>query len=549
MNKRKLSKNRLKLISYGVLAGVLLLMVAIPSIPLKAIEAVIVFFVVVLIQSWYDKKYQLKLLSIDYKNQQTLLKDIFVHSPDLIFSKDSDFEYTACNFAFMEIMGKTYQDEIIGKTDFDLLSCEVANAIRQHDEEVSNNKKTARYTQVIVDKTGKERVYEVIKTPIKNQGILGISRDITDMLELQVAIVEKQSELSAILNNMPYIAYMKDTNGKFIVGNAKLGEHMGVVEGFVGKYPHDFFIGSHADEIVQEDKTVVSEKKALVLEKQIDTIHGKKWFNIHKAPILDKENNVTGIAVIAKDIDAEKNLNNQKETFIATLTHDLKTPTTAQIRALNLVLDGHFGQLNSEQHEILEQTLNSCKYMFNMISTILSTYKIGSTKINAETYNLHELTMECCSEIDYLAKERGHTIIINAEMGNKNVFTDKLEIKRVIINLLSNAIAYAIPNSVVEINIQEQQEDVLFEIKNISHFIPKEELEGLFDKYVSHATKFKQIGTGLGLYLSKQIIENHGGAMNASSSETSGNTFGFVIPRIYKNKAELKAVELATSSK
>lgn len=534
----KLSKKRiLKFIFYTLLALALVCGVLTPSVSIKLIEAFIIFGIVAVSFSWYEKKYQLRLLSRDYKNQQKLLSNIFQYSPDLIYCKDKNFKYTATNKDFVAMQGGKPLEEIIGRTDFDLFPSDTANEVRIHDEKVLTTKQVAKYIQKMTLPSGEEKFYEVVKTPMEKDGevsgVLGISRDITDMHNLQERIFEKQSQLSAILDNMPYVAYLKDTKGKFLRGNNKLQELLGLEEGYVGKYPHELFLQEHVLDIIEEDKIVVEQNKTIVVERQINTVKGKIWFDIHKAPICNSQGEVIGVIVVAKNIEAEKNIEAQKETFIATLTHDLKTPTTAQIRALNLLLEGCFGKINSDQREILEQTLNSCKYMFNMISTILSTYKIdsGLIKMNFETYSLKELTQECCDELFHLCKEKGHTIIFSSTLVKEEVFADKLEIKRVLINLLSNAISYAIPNSIIEVSLKEIENNVIFEVQNTSAFIPPHRMEMLFDKYA--ASKFRQVGTGLGLYLSKQIITEHHGEMIAKSDELKGNTFGFSIPRVY----------------
>jgi len=225
----------------------------------------------------------------------------------------------------------------------------------------------------------------------------------------------------------------------------------------------------------------------------------------------------------------KKEIEDKKETFVATLTHDLKTPTLAQIKALELLYEGTFGELKKDQTEIIKQISNSCKYMLNMVSTLLSTYRYdeGIKNINCEEFDLIHLVNECKNELSCLAREK-EQIILMKNNGNSIIYADKLEIKRVIINLISNAISHSFEKTEIEIYIQNEDKKVVFLVNSFGNTISHEKLEKLFDKYVSTSKKNGQ--SGLGLYLTKQIVNIHNGEIIAQSDELNGNTFGFEIP-------------------
>ena len=110
-------------------------------------------------------------------------------------------------------------------------------------------------------------------------------------------------------------------------------------------------------------------------------------------------------AEIAEENDTKKK---QRETFVASLSHDLKNPTVAQIRALELILKGKFGQVTPEQREIMEMVLDSCKYMNAMLCSVLTTYRTekGTINLNSEEVSIADLAIECTDEMVYLAKEQ-----------------------------------------------------------------------------------------------------------------------------------------------
>ena len=238
------------------------------------------------------------------------------------------------------------------------------------------------------------------------------------------------------------------------------------------------------------------------------------------------------------DLGSFDKLAEQKENFIATLSHDLKTPALSQIKSIQLLLEEHLGALNTEQKNLLNATLNSCKYMKEMILTILATYKFksGTVILNHQDFNVLNLVKECKDEIISLAKEKGLTIKITSESDNNNICADRIQIKRVILNLLSNAISYAYKNSEIKINIINDRGYFRFYIENAGSYIEDEILKQLFKRYSSFALKYKKASVGLGLYLSRKIIEAHLGAIKAESFIENKNIFSFYIPSNVKEE-------------
>jgi len=271
--------------------------------------------------------------------------------------------------------------------------------------------------------------------------------------------------------------------------------------------------------------------------------------NVTSFPILD-DGTFCGLISIIKDItqeeaikedfvnkhfeyiNAERNLQKQRETFVASLGHDLKNPTIAQIRGIELLLKGGFGDVNAEQRELLEMVLDSCKYMNGMLATLLSTYRNsdGIINLNFSDFSFYDLVHECVSEMLYVAKEKGVNIIINDKFANNFIQADRVQLKRVIMNLISNGIKYAYKNSVLKLKIIANSKKVKFEFENNSPFIPEEKQKQLFAQYVSYADTHKEIGIGLGLFASRKIIESHGGQIYVESFKDERNIFGFTIP-------------------
>ena len=229
---------------------------------------------------------------------------------------------------------------------------------------------------------------------------------------------------------------------------------------------------------------------------------------------------------------AEQNdtLEKQRETFVASLSHDLKNPTVAQIRALELILKGKFGQVTPEQREIMEMVLDSCKYMNAMLCSVLTTYRTekGTINLNSEEVSIADLAIECTDEMVYLAKDKGIEIIAENRAEKENVWGDRVQLKRVIMNLLSNSIKYAYPNTKLYIYVYNEENYTCFRFENKSPYLSPERQKKIFARYISFSQN--HCGIGLGLYASKKIVEAHNGIMFVQSYQDEHSIFGFKIP-------------------
>lgn len=223
--------------------------------------------------------------------------------------------------------------------------------------------------------------------------------------------------------------------------------------------------------------------------------------------------------------------------LVAQITHDLKSPTTAQINALHLLLSENFGELTLKQKELLEMSELSCQYMKDLISIIIDTYKSdnGELQIEPETIKISELLDSVIKETKLLLTGNEQKLEIKNKTSIDNFVADKLQIKRVIMNFLSNAILYGEKNSIIEIQLLSDNKDLTINIINKSKYIIEENLNNIFDKYIAlQASKHNKTSTGLGLYLSKKIIEAHNGKIYAKALQDKKYLFGFTIP--IKNK-------------
>ena len=235
--------------------------------------------------------------------------------------------------------------------------------------------------------------------------------------------------------------------------------------------------------------------------------------------------------LLITDITNERQLESLKEDFIATLTHDLKVPIVAESNILNFFLQGKFGEINDKQKFALEGMKKSNRELVDLVQIILETYKIKETgiKLSKENIMLDEFIGSIILETQPIAAQSG--IKINyTSTANLKIFADKLQISRVIKNLISNAIIHSNSSKTIDIKTGEIPGFITISVIDYGQGIAKEEIPLIFNKYYSSTKKFRKIGTGLGLYLSQEIINSHNGEINVSSVENKRTEFCIKIP-------------------
>lgn len=235
---------------------------------------------------------------------------------------------------------------------------------------------------------------------------------------------------------------------------------------------------------------------------------------------------------ILKNEEDKINQDKEKENFVATLTHDLKSPINAEICALNYLLDKVSDNSIENYNELLTDVLSSAKYMKLITDKILSHYKQknNSLILNKEDISFSTVIVSTIEELKYLSNEKNLKITFENNLKDDIVSIDVIEIKRVLNNLLSNAIEYSRKNGVINIILNKENNNYICIIKDYGIGIEINDTERVFEDYVSFSKKQKKIGFGLGLNICKKIVNAHGGAISITSKQDEGTTVKFSIP-------------------
>ncbi len=485
---------------------------------------------------------------IKLTGNEHLLDAVFEYCEDIITVKDLNQRYVAYNKAFLKHIGIEDGNAVLGKTVQEIVPKSACDVIEENVRKVITELKPCTYTFVL-NKDGCSKYVKQTATPVIRNGVLTnilmVSSDITNEECLNEKLIEKNYQLNTLLEYLPFFVYMKDKNRKLVVATEK---SRNFVENGVDNLSADIRldIPTATEQVANEDNYVLQNKKYLSKEKTAIDINGKThWYRIHKAPILTENNDINGLVTIAKNIDKEKQLETQKNLFLATLSHDLKNPMQAQISSLNMLYRQLVGKMNDDQKEIFELIIESSIYMKTMLCTLLKTCKEsdGAIQLERKNFDMKKIINRAVKEIKELAACKKITLSVSSISDENFVFADENQMRRVVSNLLNNAVNYAFENTEIKISLLSKGEKFFLKIQNRSDIISDSLKKHIFDKYVCSDNLQNNSQTGLGLYFCRKIIEAHEGHIRLYNNEYE-NIFEVELPLTNENSVLISQVVL-----
>ena len=242
--------------------------------------------------------------------------------------------------------------------------------------------------------------------------------------------------------------------------------------------------------------------------------------------------------LVIRDITVQKQMEKLRDDFIATLTHDLRTPLLASIQTLSYLIDGTLGEINEKQMKFLTTMKSTNCDMLGLVNALLEVYRYEEGKLNLykENFLINEFIEKINEQLESLYITKNISIkLYLSQTEDKKVYADKNELRRVIVNLCGNAVKFSDINGEIKITTNIINEnDLRITIEDKGKGINKDELPKLFNRFQSFNESgkgnIKNINsTGLGLYLSKKIIEAHNGKIWVESSKGCGSKFSILL--------------------
>src|SRR5947209_11784288 len=225
-----------------------------------------------------------------------------------------------------------------------------------------------------------------------------------------------------------------------------------------------------------------------------------------------------------------------REEFLALTTHDLRSPLTVISGVISFFTSGRLGELSPEQKNMVTMMERNTQNLIELVNDLLDASKLesGTMRLDVASFDLRGLLDELREAMEPLAKEKGIELVETIPQNLPQVEADRAKIRRVLQNLLSNALKFTPKGGRVEFSAEQGNGRVLVSVSDTGVGIAPEDVARLFDKYEqarSRATRGEK-GTGLGLYITKQLVELHGSDIKVESEVGRGSTFSFTLPSV-----------------
>ncbi|MBI2573972.1 MAG: PAS domain S-box protein [Candidatus Wildermuthbacteria bacterium] len=250
---------------------------------------------------------------------------------------------------------------------------------------------------------------------------------------------------------------------------------------------------------------------------------------------MKTEHKRVGSIVVLHDVTREREVEKMKTEFVSIAAHQLRTPLSAIKWTLRMLLDGDMGKLEENQKEFLLKTYRSNERMIELVNDLLNVTKIEEGKFLSQRVPLNIVDI-VSSAVRSFKEEAAHKRIAlrfsKPKTALPRISADEEKIRFAAQNLLDNALRYTQPGGSVVVNLRQNGKQIEASFQDTGIGIPAEEQRHVFEKFfrASNAKKIDTEGSGLGLYMVKNIIEAHGGQLSFATKENKGSTFVFVLP-------------------
>ncbi len=348
------------------------------------------------------------------------------------------------------------------------------------------------------------------------------------------ALVDNMNDPVIILDENMQVLFMNSYAHKITGLTAELTAGKSIQELAI----HNDLIRTLAQELFAEHRTeeVIKKEPVKIYADNKESYFEKEIIPIKIIPTGEKDERLIGNVIMLQNITPYKELDFAKTNFIATVSHELKTPISSIKMSLQLLENKQVGILNEEQQGLLESIKEDSNRLLKITGELLNMTQVesGTMSMNMQPTQPNEIIDYAINATKAAAEQKQVRIEVNVQENIPLVNADSEKTSWVLTNLLSNAIRYSYDNSVIYLQITATGKQVTFSVTDTGQGIAPQYIGKIFDRYFRIPGTRKE-GTGLGLSISKEFIEAQGGTIVVKSDFGAGSTFTFSLKQIAKD--------------
>jgi len=473
------------------------------------------------------------------------LRAILESTDDGILAVDYNGKILHTNHRFAQLWH--LPDKLIYKGDDNALLAYVLDQLVDPKAFLAKVKQLYKVTRTAFDtvmfKDG--RVFERFSTPLilkkQNLGRVWSFRDVTKKVKAEATVLEAKAKNEAILSSIGDAVFACDKEGTILLFNAMaeemtgvsakqaIGRHYSQTVNFIkesdGKPCTSFII-----EAIKRNKTTEMTNHVLLVSRD----GGKIPVADSAAPIKNANNETIGCVVVFHDVTKERQIDKAKTEFVSLASHQLRTPLSTINWYSEMLLSEDVGKLTPRQCKYSQEVYKSSQRMVNLVNSLLnvSRLEMGTFAVEPELVDIVKIAKNSLTEYKSQIAERRLTIRQKYDVSGLSFKADPKLLSIIFNNLLSNSITYTENGGRISLTVSKKKNDLLIRVADTGIGIPKDQQKEIFEKLfrADNAKKIDPNGSGLGLYIIKEIISHTGGKVWFESDEGKGTVFYISFP-------------------
>ncbi|MCW6037154.1 PAS domain S-box protein [Spirulina subsalsa FACHB-351] len=368
-----------------------------------------------------------------------------------------------------------------------------------------------------------------------------LQQEIRDRLLAELALRRSEMQLRLITDALPVLISYVDAEQRYRFHNKTYGDWFGLSRDQITGRSAEEVLG-HLYPFIQKYIQAALAGQKINFELQTPKINGQsRYISVTFIPDQTGDGGVRGYFGVMVDISDRKAVEQMKDDFLSIASHELRTPLTSIRGSLGLLATGRLGTLDSKGQQMLSIAVKNTERLTRLLNDILDLERIASGRVEMckQACNAPELMLSAKDAMQSMAEQEGITLKLEVDHHplpspppSIPLQVDPDQIQQTLTNLISNAIKFSRPENFVWIGVVAGTEEIQFYVRDRGRGIPADKLEAIFGRFqqVDASDSREKGGTGLGLPICREIVQQHGGKIWVESILGEGSTFYFTLP-------------------